>query len=38
MIEEFSKKWCTYRGNKWPRATLKFLVEEVSIPSLVSFL
>ena len=28
--EEFSQKWCTYRGHRWPRATLKFFVEEVA--------
>ncbi|KAJ1478288.1 mTERF-domain-containing protein [Baffinella frigidus] len=33
ILAEFSKKWCTYRGNRWPRATLKFLVEEVGMPS-----
>ena len=30
---EYDARFCTYRGVRWPRAMLKFMVEEVGIPS-----
>ena len=31
-VKEFDKNFLTYKGQRWPRDTLKFIVEEVGVP------